>query len=213
MKDLEIRGAGDLLGGEQSGFINDIGFDAYQKILQEAVLELKENEFADLYAETEPEASFVTDTQIDSDFELLFPDNYINSISERLKLYNQLSSLKDEDELASYELQLIDRFGALPTQAKDLLDSVRIKWIASQMGMERLIMKQGKMIGYFIADQQSKFYQSNAFQRVLTFVQRNNDKCKLSEKETRNGLRLILSFEQIHSIEKAIRILSLFNEK
>ncbi len=213
MKDLEIRGAGDLLGGEQSGFINDIGFDAYQKILQEAVLELKENEFADLYAETEPEASFVTDTQIDSDFELLFPDNYINSISERLKLYNQLSSLKDEDELASYELQLIDRFGALPTQAKDLLDSVRIKWIASQMGMERLIMKQGKMIGYFIADQQSKFYQSNAFQRVLTFVQRNNDKCKLSEKETRNGLRLILSFEQIHSIEKAIRILSSFNEK
>ena len=213
MKDLEIRGAGDLLGGEQSGFINDIGFDAYQKILQEAVLELKENEFADLYAETEPEASFVTDTQIDSDFELLFPDNYINSISERLKLYNQLSSLKDEDELASYELQLIDRFGVLPTQAKDLLDSVRIKWIASQMGMERLIMKQGKMIGYFIADQQSKFYQSNAFQRVLTFVQRNNDKCKLSEKETRNGLRLILSFEQIHSIEKAIRILSLFNEK
>ena len=201
------------LGGEQSGFINDIGFDAYQKILQEAVLELKENEFADLYTETEPEASFVTDTQIDSDFELLFPDNYINSISERLKLYNQLSSLKDEDELASYELQLIDRFGALPTQAKDLLDSVRIKWIASQMGMERLIMKQGKMIGYFIADQQSKFYQSNAFQRVLTFVQRNNDKCKLSEKETRNGLRLILSFEQIHSIEKAIRILSLFNEK
>ena len=177
------------------------------------MLELKENEFADLYAETEPETSFLTDTQLDSDFELLFPDNYINSISERLKLYNQLSSLKDEDELASYELQLIDRFGALPTQAKDLLDSVRIKWIASQMGMERLIMKQGKMIGYFIADQQSKFYQSNAFQRVLTFVQRNNDKCKLSEKETRNGLRLILSFEQIHSIEKAIRILSLFNEK
>ena len=212
MKDLEIRGAGDLLGGEQSGFINDIGFDAYQKILQEAVTELKENEFAELYAEEAQQSVYLTDTQLDSDFELLYPDNYINSITERLNLYNELSNLKNEEELSQYEYRLIDRFGALPPQAKDLLNSVRIKWLATQMGIERLVMKQGKMLGYFIADQQSKFYQSGAFQRVLAFVQRNSDKCHLNEKETRNGLRLIITFDKITSIDKALRIISGFVE-
>ena len=212
MKDLEIRGAGDLLGGEQSGFINDIGFDAYQKILQEAVTELKENEFAELYADEAQQAVYLTDTQLDSDFELLYPDNYINSITERLNLYNELSNLKNEEELSQYEYRLIDRFGALPPQARDLLNSVRIKWLATKMGIERLVMKQGKMLGYFIADQQSKFYQSGAFQRVLAFVQRNSDKCHLNEKETRNGLRLIITFDKITSIDKALRIISGFVE-
>ena len=212
MKDLEIRGAGDLLGGEQSGFINDIGFDAYQKILQEAVTELKENEFAELYAEEAQQSVYLTDTQLDSDFELLYPDNYINSITERLNLYNELSNLKNEEELSQYEYRLIDRFGALPPQARDLLNSVRIKWLATQMGIERLVMKQGKMLGYFIADQQSKFYQSGTFQRVLAFVQRNSDKCHLNEKETRNGLRLIITFDKITSIDKALRIISGFVE-
>ena len=212
MKDLEIRGAGDLLGGEQSGFINDIGFDAYQKILQEAVTELKENEFAELYADEAQQAVYLTDTQLDSDFELLYPDNYINSITERLNLYNELSNLKNEEELSQYEYRLIDRFGALPPQARDLLNSVRIKWLATQMGIERLVMKQGEMLGYFIADQQSKFYQSGTFQRVLAFVQRNSDKCHLNEKETRNGLRLIITFDKITSIDKALRIISGFVE-
>ena len=212
MKDLEIRGAGDLLGGEQSGFINDIGFDAYQKILQEAVTELKENEFAELYADEAQQVVYLTDTQLDSDFELLYPDNYINSITERLNLYNELSNLKNEEELSQYEYRLIDRFGALPPQARDLLNSVRIKWLATQMGIERLVMKQGKMLGYFIADQQSKFYQSGTFQRVLAFVQRNSDKCHLNEKETRNGLRLIITFDKITSIDKALRIISGFVE-
>ena len=212
MKDLEIRGAGDLLGGEQSGFINDIGFDAYQKILQEAVTELKENEFAELYADEAQQSVYLTDTQLDSDFELLYPDNYINSITERLNLYNELSNLKNEEELSQYEYRLIDRFGALPPQAKDLLNSVRIKWLATQMGIERLVMKQGKMLGYFIADQQSKFYQSGAFQRVLAFVQRDSDKCHLNENETHNGLRLIITFDKITSIDKALRIISGFVE-
>ena len=212
MKDLEIRGAGDLLGGEQSGFINDIGFDAYQKILQEAVTELKENEFAELYADEAQQLVYLTDTQLDSDFELLYPDNYINSITERLNLYNELSNLKNEEELSQYEYRLIDRFGALPPQARDLLNSVRIKWLATQMGIERLVMKQGKMLGYFIADQQSKFYQSGTFQRVLAFVQHNSDKCHLNEKETRNGLRLIITFDKITSIDKALRIISGFVE-
>lgn len=213
MKDLEIRGAGDLLGGEQSGFINEIGFDAYQKILQEAVFELKDNEFADLYSPQETEKVFLTDTQLDSDFELLFPDDYINNIAERLNLYNELSNITTETDLQQYQSNLIDRFGQLPTSAKDLLNSVRLKWIATQMGMERLVLKGGKMVGYFISDQQSKFYQSSAFRKVLDFVQRNADKCRLTEKETRNGLRLLLSFDKIYSIEKALRLLQLFKEE
>ena len=139
MKDLEIRGAGDILGGEQSGFINEIGFATYQKILNEAIDELKENEFKELYDEVDDatEKVFVKDTQIDSDFELLFPDDYINNITERLTLYNKLGELKTEAELVQYEKELVDRFGELPTQAVDLLDSVRIKWVAANIGLEK----------------------------------------------------------------------------
>ncbi|MGB5818490.1 MAG: transcription-repair coupling factor [Saonia sp.] len=206
MKDLEIRGAGDLLGGEQSGFINEIGFDAYQKILAEAIEELKENEFKELYEEVEGTAkTFVKDTQIDSDFELLFPDDYINNITERLNLYTQLNEVKDETELQKFETELIDRFGELPTQVEDLLNSVRIKWIANAIGLEKIVMKKGKLIGYFIADQQSDFYQSIIFTRVLQFVQTHTDICKMKEKQTRNGLRLLLVFEQITSVEKALK--------
>mgnify|MGYP000678146889 CR=1 FL=1 len=172
MKDLEIRGAGDILGGEQSGFINEIGFDAYQKILAETIDELKENEFKDLYDEVEGDKKvFVKETQLDSDFELLFPDDYINNITERLNLYTQLNALKTEEELQKYERQLVDRFGELPTPVVDLLNSVRIKWIANSIGLEKIVLKKGKMIGYFIADQQSGFYQSATFTKVLQFVQ------------------------------------------
>ena len=134
LKDLEIRGAGDLLGGEQSGFINEIGFDTYQKILQEAITELKEQDFADIYGVEEE--NYRTDTQIDTDFELLFPDTYINRVAERLNLYNELSNLTDEVQLQQYERNLVDRFGKLPPQAVDLLTSVRLKWLASSLGME-----------------------------------------------------------------------------
>ncbi|MHA7055765.1 transcription-repair coupling factor [Aquimarina sp. M1] len=207
MKDLEIRGAGDLLGGEQSGFINEIGFDTYQKILNEAIEELKENEFAELYEDETKEKVYLKDTQIDTDFELLFPDSYINNITERLNLYTELNNIKDENELQAYENRLIDRFGELPDQAIDLLNSVRIKWIATSLGIEKIIMKQNKMIGYFISDQQSSFYQSPAFSKVLQFVQQNPGKCKMKEKNTRNGLRLLLTFESIHSINKALEVL------
>lgn len=210
MKDLEIRGAGDLLGGEQSGFINEIGFDTYQKILSEAIEELKENEFAELYEAKEVDKEYVKDTQLDSDFELLFPDDYINSISERLNLYNELSAIKNEAELLAYENRLVDRFGELPREAVDLLNSVRLKWIATKMGLERLILKQGKMVGYFVADQQSSFYQSPVFYKVLQFVQANSKVCKMKEKQTRNGLRLLLTFEAIKSVEKSLNILEPF---
>ena len=212
MKDLEIRGAGDLLGGEQSGFINEIGFETYQKILAEAIDELKETEFKDLYEEVEghKEKVFVKETQIDADFQLQFPDDYINNITERLNLYTELNQVKDEEGLEKFEAELIDRFGELPSQAEDLLNSVRIKWIANGIGLEKIVMKKGKLIGYFLADQQSEFYQSSAFTKVLKFVQGHPQHCKMKEKNTRNGLRLILTFEGITSVDKALRALHPF---
>ena len=210
MKDLEIRGAGDLLGGEQSGFINEIGFDTYQKILNEAIEELKENEFAELYAHEnvdDENKEYVKDTVIDSDFSLLFPDDYINNITERLNLYTELNNLKTEEELAAFEARLIDRFGELPKQAEDLLNSVRIKWIATHYGLEKVVMKNKKLIGFFIADQQSKFYQSPAFSRVLQFVQTHSNKVTLKEKKTSKGLRLLLTAAGVSSVEKALDIL------
>lgn len=209
MKDLEIRGAGDLLGGEQSGFINEIGFETYQKILNETIEELKENEFKELYkeAESKKEKVFLKETQIDTDFELLFPDAYINTVTERLVLYNKLSVLKTEEELQTFETELIDRFGPLPKPAVALLDSVRMKWIATKLGLEKIILKKGKLVGYFISDQQSDFYQSPTFTSILQFVQHNSTICKMKEKQTRNGLRLLLTFEQITSIKKALHVL------
>lgn len=208
MKDLEIRGAGDLLGGEQSGFINDIGFDTYQKILNEAIEELKENEFKEIYKDSSDQPKeFVKDMQIDTDFELLFPDDYISIITERLNLYKELSNLQTEEELAIYERHLVDRFGELPIQAKELVQSVQVKWLAKNIGFERLILKKGKMIGYFIADQQSPYYQTETFTRVLQFVQQNMAICKMKEKETKLGLRLLLTFDNINSINKALTTL------
>ncbi len=208
MKDLEIRGAGDLLGGEQSGFINDIGFETYQKILNEAIEELKENEFKELYKDhSDKPKVFVKEIQIDTDFELLFPDDYISVITERLNLYKELGELQTEEELLKYEQHLIDRFGKLPIQAEDLLNSVRLKWIAKNIGLERIILKQNKLVGYFIADQQSAFYQTEIFTNVLKFVQHNTTICKMKEKETKQGLRLLLTFDNITSIEKALETL------
>ena len=207
MKDLEIRGAGDLLGGEQSGFINEIGFDTYQKILNEAIDELKENEFKDLYNDDNSEKVYVKDVTIDTDFELLFPDSYVNNIAERLNLYTQLNNLKTEADLITFEKELIDRFGELPKQVTDLLNSVQIKWLATKIGFEKIIMKKGKLIGYFINDQQSSFYQSHNFTKVLQFVQTHPNACKMKEKQTRSGLRLMLTFENIKSVKKALEVL------
>ena len=207
MKDLEIRGAGDLLGGEQSGFINEIGFDTYQKILNEAIEELKENEFKDLYQDNHKDKEYVKDITLDSDFELLFPDDYVNNITERLNLYTELNAIKTEDELKLFESKIIDRFGELPIQVVDLLNSVRIKWIATKAGFEKVVMKHGKLIGYFINDQQSAFYQSKGFTKVLQFVQLHPNLCKMKEKQTRNGLRLLLTFDNIKSVKQALSVL------
>ena len=138
---------------------------------------------------------------------MLFPDDYINNIAERLKLYTKLNDFKTEEELLQFEKELIDRFGELPIQADDLLNSVRLKWIATKMGIEKIIMKQNKLIGYFLNDQQSQFYQSANFTKVLQYVQKNPMACKMKEKQTRNGLRLLLTFENIKSVKQALIVL------
>jgi transcription-repair coupling factor (superfamily II helicase) len=214
MKDLEIRGAGDLLGGEQSGFINEIGFDTYQKIMNEAIDELKENEFKDLYPEENDidTKEYVKDLQIDTDFELLFSDEYINNISERLNLYNELGAIKNEEELQLFQKRLIDRFGPMPPRAIALMNSIRIKWIATSVGIEKLVMKQGKMIGYFVSDQQSDYYQSARFHKVLQFVQKQSSLCKMKEKQTPNGLRLLLTFDNVKSTRRALELMELLGE-
>lgn len=210
MKDLEIRGAGDLLGGEQSGFINEIGFETYQKIMNEAIEELKENEFKDLYEDQDgAEKEYVKDIQIDSDFELLFPDDYINNITERLNLYNELATVKDEAGLIAFEQKLSDRFGPLPKQAQALLTSMRIKWVATKMGLEKLVLKQGKMVGYFVGDQKSEYYNSANFRQVLSFVQKFPSVSKMKEKQTKNGLRLLLTFENVKTLRKAHELLEM----
>ena len=207
MKDLEIRGAGDLLGGEQSGFINDIGFETYQKILNEAIEELKESEFKNLFKQEINNKQFVKEITLDTDFSLMFPDDFVNNITERLSLYTQLNTLKSETELEVFDRDLTDRFGALPIQVVDLLDSVRIKWLATKLGFDKIVMKQGKLIGYFVRDQNSLFYQSDHFTRILKYVQANPKLCSIKEKQMRQGLRLLMSFKNINTVQEGLKSL------
>jgi transcription-repair coupling factor (superfamily II helicase) len=215
MKDLEIRGAGDLLGGEQSGFISDIGFDTYQKILNEAIQELKENEFKSVYEDEEQEEDkvFVKEAQIDTDFEILLPDDYINSIKERLSLYTKLNTIEDEKGLEGFEKELKDRFGDLPKEAQDLINSVSLKWIAASIGLEKLVLKKNKMIGYFLSNQDSGFYNSKRFRDVVQHVQSHPRQCSMKEKQTRNGLRLLLTFDQVKSVDRALELLKPLEQK
>ena len=209
MKDLEIRGAGDLLGGEQSGFINEIGFETYQKILQEAMDELKENEFKTLYQEGQNDLfkTYVKEVQIDTDLEVYLPDDYINIVKERLSLYQKLSTLKTNDELNDFEQQLNDRFGPLPKEASELIESVRLKWLATQLGMERILIKKNSCICYFVGDQQSEFFKTAGFSHIISQVQQNDERMILKEKNTAQGLKLLLRIDDIEGIQAAKELL------
>lgn len=208
MKDLDIRGAGNMLGGEQSGFISEIGFEMYQKILNEAMEELKEAEFKELFDDrtTDSMLNFVKDCILETDLEVRIPDDYVNNVAERLSLYQEMDNLKDESALEKFSEMLIDRFGPLPKQVKELVLSFKLRWLAQDLGMERLVIKSGKMIGYFIANPQSHFYETEMFTQILNHIQRNGKDCKLSEQNDK--LRLIFSdvkhvrhaFEQLSSI-------------
>lgn len=193
MKDLDIRGAGNMLGGEQSGFISEIGFEMYQKILNEAIEELRESEFKELFEErnTDSLLHFVKDCILETDLEVRLPDDYVNNVAERLSLYQEMDSLKDEAELAKFSEMLVDRFGPLPKQGNELMLSFKLRWLAQDMGMERLVIKSGKMVGYFISNPQSTFYETDTFSRILQHIQHKGKNCKFSEQNDR--LRIIFS--------------------
>ena len=201
MKDLDIRGAGNMLGGEQSGFISDIGFEMYQKILNEAMDELRESEFKELFAVRNSDnlTHFVNDCILETDLEVRIPDDYINNVAERLSIYQQMDGLKDEKELNAFLAELVDRFGPVPAQVDELVLSFRLRWLAEKLGIEKLVLKSNKMIGYFIKNPQSKFYESPVFTKVLDYMQKHPSEMKLSEKNDR--LRVIYS--NVVSIEDA----------
>jgi transcription-repair coupling factor (superfamily II helicase) len=201
MKDLDIRGAGNLLGGEQSGFISEIGFEMYQKILNEAIEELREEEFKDLFEErtTDQLTSYVRDCVLETDFELRIPEDYINNVAERLSIYQELDGLSTSEELEEHKQQLIDRFGPMPRLVKELFHSFEMRWLAQEIGFERLVIKSGTMIGYFVANSQSKYYDSPQFTQVLKYVQQQPKDCKLSEKNDR--LRML--YTNVMSMDQA----------
>lgn len=203
MKDLDIRGAGNLLGGEQSGFIADIGFEMYQKILNEAIDELRESEFKELFSErnTDSFGPFVRDCVFESDLEIRIPDDYVNNVAERLSLYQELDGINDELKLSEFLVELRDRFGPVPHQVNELIESFRLRWLAQEVGIEKLVLKSGKMIGYFISNPQSPFYESDAFTNVLNYVQNNGNNVKLSEKNDK--LRII--FEDVKDLNVALK--------
>jgi transcription-repair coupling factor (superfamily II helicase) len=202
LRDLDIRGAGDILGAEQSGFISDIGFEMYHKILDEALLELKETEFREVYKD-EIQKVFVRDCQIETDLALLFTDDYITSITERLSLYKELDNIEDEVVLQQFRLRLIDRFGPVPPQTEELINAIRLRWLARNIGFEKIVLKNEKMVGYFISNQESSYYQSEIFTRVLKYVQKNPAACRM--KETTD--KLTLTFASIRTAEDALQAL------
>jgi transcription-repair coupling factor (superfamily II helicase) len=211
MKDLDIRGAGNLLGGEQSGFISDIGFEMYQKILNEAIDELRETDFKTLFAERNSDqlTTFVRDCVLETDLEVRIPTDYVNNVAERLSLYQDMDNLKGEKELTKFLGELEDRFGPIPQQVEDLAYSFKLRWLAQELGIEKLVLKAGKMLGYFVANPKSDYYKSAVFTKVLDYVQKHPSGVKLSEKNDR--LRVIYS--NVNDLEVAMKRLDAILEE
>ncbi len=220
LQDLDIRGAGNLLGAEQSGFIGDLGFETYQKILDEALVELKESELESEVKSGQADGSpadtsvfdeiqFVADCHVDTDMELLIPDSYVENVSERINLYRRIDSLQDEAAITAFVSELTDRFGPVPQSILELLQVVRLRWIAVGLGMERIMLKNGKMTISFVSDQNSVFYQSPQFTTIIGNVQRYRSTCQMQEK---NG-KLVLSFDGVRTVEKALGLLQKLEEK
>ncbi len=209
MKDLEIRGAGDLLGAEQSGFINEMGFETYQKIMQEALEELQnDEEFEDLFENEEDRKKLfksVKDVNIDTDFELMLPDSYINSTEERLLLYQKLAEIQDKPHLQKFENELADRFGNLPKEAQNLLKSVELKWLAEDIGFEKIVMKNGVFLGYFPGNPQDKFYQSEKFRHIIGYLTKFPALATMKEKNN----QLMLRIENVKNVDEVSKVLEM----
>ncbi|GAB5525826.1 MAG: transcription-repair coupling factor [Roseivirga sp.] len=207
MRDLDIRGAGNLLGAEQSGFISDLGFDMYHKILDEAVQELKETEFRDLFTKDlvkEAAKIVAQDCTIETDLEILIPETYVSNIAERLSLYSKLDSIKDEEALAKFVTGMQDRFGPIPEPVEDLIETVRLRWLAEHLGFEKVTLKGEAMKCYFMPSDNEAYFQSDTFGKVLAFVQQQPRLYKMKEYKK----RLILRVEEISSVEAAIHLLT-----
>lgn len=211
MRDLDIRGAGNLLGGEQSGFINDMGFDTYMKILNEAIEELKEESwYQEAVGENESadksvfSRQFVKETVVDTDLALLIPDGYVSSLTERLLLYRELDNITKEDELQQFEKSLRDRFGPVPAEAVELINVVRMRWKAMRLGFEKLTLKNKKMLAYFLNKKESDYFASPMFQAALLFAQKYPGRCTLKEQNQ----KLYLTVEDVTSIKQATQVLN-----
>lgn len=204
MQDLDIRGAGNMLGAEQSGFIADLGYETYQKILEEAVDELKSEEFADLYADSDEGkrdsgSEYVRETYIESDLELMFPPTYIPNDSERISLYRELDNMEEEREILAFTERLKDRFGKIPKEGKELIRIVRLRRMAKKLGMEKLVLKKGQMSIFLINNPDSPYYQSEAFDKLLAFIQKHPRECNLRDQ---NGKRSIV-IKNVRTVETA----------
>jgi transcription-repair coupling factor (superfamily II helicase) len=212
MRDLDIRGAGNLLGGEQSGFINDMGFDTYMKILNEAIQELKQEDwfqedYAHLYDEDKKSnrtfaGKYLQEAQIDTDLEIMIPDKYVNHTAERLILYRELDESQSESDLEKFGEKLVDRFGPIPQQVLELMDTVRLRWLCVELGFEKVTLKNGIMIVYFLSKQDSDYFNSPIFRSIMSFVQKNPVGYKLKE----TGTKLALIVQRIDSIKSAISL-------
>ena len=212
MKDLDIRGAGNLLGAEQSGFISDIGYETYQKILEEAVFELKENEFKDLFKEDlEKEKNFVRDVEIDADVEMLIPDEYVNIIQERLSIYTEMDKLENEEQLNQLRKKLKDKFGPVPFQVEELFNGIRLRWFCKKMGVERLSLKNRKMRAYFIRNAQSPFYETKFFKNFLGFVSSKGLEMGLTLKQS--NTHLIMVKDEVNNLKACRKLLQFILEE
>jgi transcription-repair coupling factor (superfamily II helicase) len=206
MRDLDIRGAGNLLGGEQSGFITDLGFDTYHKILDDAIQELKESDFKDLFASELKEKAklIVQDCVIETDLEILIPDQYVNNISERLQVYSRLDNINDEHQLAEFSEEVRDRFGPLPVSTEALIDTVRLRWLGEKLGFEKLSLKNDRLRAYFITGNNS-YFSSDTFGLILSFVKKNPRRCKMKD----SGGKAMLVTDGIKSVDDAMELLQM----
>lgn len=203
MRDLEIRGAGDLLGGEQSGYINDIGIETYQQLLDEAIQELKETEFKDLFKTEIDLSKLKVDCTIETDLEVLIPEDYVSNISERLRLYNELDITKNEPALQEFSKSLIDRFGVIPPEVMSLIETVRLRWEAERLGFNKLVLKLGVMKGHVNIESNDAYFQSEVFGKLLVFIQKNHKSCSLQEK----GGKMNITFKNVTDIGQALSLL------
>jgi transcription-repair coupling factor (superfamily II helicase) len=208
MKDMDIRGAGNMLGGEQSGFISDIGYETYQKILDEAIMELKQGDFKHLFQEeTDKKQVFVTDVTVDTDIEMHIPDAYVAQTQERLSLYTQLDDIENEEKLMEFSRMMRDRFGKIPHQVEELFDGLRLRWAGKALGFERIILKNGKMQAYFVGNPQSPFYETETFQRILKYVLGEGKTRQMSFKQSPK--HIIFIRENVKSLNGARNILDI----